>query len=158
MLFNNYNYFYYYAPAMIDIALESCCFLCNRAIYEGPYDHLQLVFLENVSFAIPAQTSIKSQEYMSHNFIHLVPVSNIGIFGIPPKSDPVKNGKTLVYSIAGTYPLLIIVLLMCVTAGVAVWILVSIAFQIMLIILINHGDYTTMPTRQNIIIVNSFKG
>ena len=114
---------------MIETALESCCFLCNKIVYHGPYVHTEMFFLDNVSFALPAQTSVKSTEYMGNKFVHLLPVSEIGIFGIPPKPDPVKNGKTLMYSIAGTYPLMILVVLMCVSAGVCVWILVKLIFN-----------------------------
>ena len=109
---------------MIEYALESCCFGCNTVTFVGPLNHFEK-FYKNTDLVIPVQTSISNTEFFGHNFIHMLEIQAVSFFGEPVKHDPDKMIRTISRSILSTYPLFIIALVMALTAGVAIWLLVS---------------------------------
>ena len=111
-------------PAMLEYALESCCFGCNTIIYNGPFIHFER-FYKNSDLVIPVQTSISNTQFFGHNFIHMLEIQAVSFFGEPVKHDPDKIVKMIATSVIGTYPLFLIALVMALTAGVAIWLLVS---------------------------------
>jgi len=111
--------------AMLELALESCCFKCNKAVYEGPFEHTDRFFMQNFSLAMPAQTSLLAEKYLGIDYINMLPVKTLSVFAIPPERDLVKIGNVILVAILGTWPLLLLVLLMSTAAGICVWLLVS---------------------------------
>lgn len=109
---------------MIGYALESCCFGCNTVKYVGPFVHFEK-FYKDSDLVIPVQTSISNTEFFGHNFIHMLEVQAVSFFGEPVKHDPDKMVRTISRAVLSTYPLFIIALVMALTAGVAIWLLVS---------------------------------
>lgn len=109
---------------MIEYALDSCCFGCNKVTYDGPLVHFEK-FYKDSDLVIPVQTSISNTEFFGHSFIHMLEIQAVSFFGEPIKHDPDKIVTTIARSVMSTYPLFLIALVMALTAGVAIWLLVS---------------------------------
>lgn len=105
--------------------MESCCFGCNEVTYHGPYEHIERFFQQNASFAMPVQTADISDKYFGHDYINMLSISSVSFFSHPVKPDPVKIGESMALAILNTWPMLIFIAILSISAGFCVWILVS---------------------------------
>lgn len=114
---------------MIRYALESCCFDCNSINFIGPFNHMGK-FYKDASIVIPIQTSIANKKYYSHNYVHMLAVKTVAFLGPPVIHSSEKIAKVIFQSIFNTWPLFITALMMTITAGVIMWLLVSIQIKL----------------------------
>lgn len=125
------NHFQFLISAMIQFTLDSCCFGCNHVNYIGPFSQMGK-FYEHATFALPIQTSSSTSKYFGHDFIHMFDIKAVNFIGAEPKHESGTKIRIIFQAVFSTWPLFTTALFMAVTAGVAIWVLVSLRLFLLL--------------------------
>ena len=89
-------------------------------------------FFQHATLALPIQTSSSTTQYFGHDFIHLFDVKAVNFIGGEPRHESGAKVKIIFGAVFSTWPLFTTALFMAVTAGVAIWVLVSTVIYLML--------------------------
>lgn len=109
---------------MLNFALKLCCFGCYNLKYIGPFEDIRK-FQQNATFIMPIQTTKQNHQYFGHDYIHMFEVKAVSFIGPTLVYDSKKMIFVIFDTVLNSLPLFGISIAMAITAGVTIWVLVS---------------------------------
>ena len=129
--FSGYTLFCHFSKGLLKIVMRSCCGMCTRLTHLKPFKSIEeasVWFYNASSYSImmPALAASKSETYFGNPFVKLMDTPGVVYVIIDNSAE--EFGRKVLASIGGTWPLLIITLLLTAQGGVFMWLLVCFSY------------------------------